>query len=99
MSIKFASLSILFLIGLTGCLSTQTKTGLARPDFSQPAPVKSSATVKPGCHCSGCGSHKPVICDPFVKPALDLTTPPEPKKGKKIIGELPDYQAEDDKSF
>jgi hypothetical protein len=82
---RFTTLYMLAVVGLTGCLSTQTKTGLARPDFSKQAPVTSSVAVVKSSSCS--------------KPVVDLTTPPEPQKGKKIIGELPEYQDEDNGSF
>lgn len=82
---------ILVIVGLTGCLSTHTKTGLARPDFSKPAPVTSATAVVQTKSC--CGK----CCETEKKP--DLTTPPERDKSKKIIGELPEYQGEDDGSF
>jgi hypothetical protein len=84
----------IILVSLTGCLNTQTKTDLKRPDFSA-APVTSGSC----CGCGSCGKPKPQTCDPAMKPQQDLTTPPEPKKGKKVLGELPEYQAEDDGNF
>lgn len=82
---------ILVIFGLTGCLSTQTKTGLKRPDFSAPAPVSTATAPVQTKSCSG------GCCAPEKK--TDLTTPPERDKSKKIIGELPEYQNEDDGSF
>lgn len=78
---KSSIMVVLFAAGLSGCLATQNKTGLARPDFSQPAPVASNvAPVKTSSCC--CGKKEP---------AKDVPAP-EPKK---IIGEFPEYQDED----
>lgn len=100
--------TMLVIVGLSGCLATQTKTGLKRPDFSEAAPVKTDVApvktayvpqVGPGVICV---VPPPISSRTVVKPEgskPDLTTPPEPKKGAKKIGEFPEYQNEDDGTF
>lgn len=78
----------LIIIGLVGCLNTQSKPRLKRPEFSKPAPVTSSTAPIQTKSCGGkcCGTEK-------------TPTPATPEPNKKIVGELPEYQDEDDGTF
>lgn len=87
---KLTLVLLLTSFGLSGCLTTHTKYGLARHNFSSPSSILSStASIDTRAH---------KLCDQsMIYPYhQDLTTPPEHKKGTKIFGEFPEYQAEDD---